>query len=1176
MNNNTSLSVPGEEIKMIYSPGYLILSFCICFLGSGVSLDLMSRRTKTTGLINHAILLISSVFFGVCSIFTLHFIAISSVTFQTQNGTILDVYYDPYLTMASLLCAVIGIWVAFYAIGDPNLQTLRNTRFRIAACATFVSLSVLLMHHLGVGSLYLQGTREFIIGWIAFQCIIGWITAAAALYIFFEKSRIYLGTPKWRLFWFFSSAIMSGFVLLVHSLGLVGMRFYYDPNPLSDAIKSLPTSDSLKVGTGVSVPCISVVTLLIMKWMNYRYIKREAAKAQSLILSMVMFDNRGYVLSSLVSSSCVLPNVSIETEYNGKQAFENTNPDFKRMFKTSFNWHEVNEMRQRVQQSYEQRDISLYSFMLYEKFILAGEQMAKKFSISISELDILYWNPAKSMVTMVMKSKQGSQLGFETAFNEPMKWVKPTELVGFLSGKLNAEQDPVEWITHLKEYYDRCYMPMTGEYSFDRLKETLRKVATEDLKLEKEDVEPEVQEWIKILNPRYVRNLQTLITLVQSPEEYKEILLPPPVKAVLRKFIERLTNVNLPNQVSGSGSVAELMNRNLNEDTVSSLYMGIYYVQATNSGFRVLLRQQGPYRIVPMVKFGRQQGFTSENIAWLKSLCEQPDLFTFPLTKLSQRRVSRSYNNININNPTTNNPKTAINSGATTARSSVNINTKEGPLPHTKPGSISINNEIVSTKQFTRPQRLTRRSWSQKDIKIINNNTNNPLSSPPPGTPKTTESPATTLNSPNIVHRASLPEGEILYNSTDPLLVKTNRATFTNNKRHTKGNSLSNNSKVPFIQFMEQETLLSARKEDSKEQEEESSVEGKEQGTSVLTTNKTNLPHSLPSFLSSTTTNPTNPTSTTTSNNFIMDFIQGCSQLEKLLGTDKHLTPQHLDGVHILPIASDINLLLFVVVEFSTSMIFPQDYSSQSLLFVPLSTFETIHFSQENNRRVTAKENTTNINNNSNSSTSTNTGTTALNEKGSGNETNNNNTTSSSSGSMNWTQNLIRNQINKTTQNTVIRAPIINATNDVIFSNPIRIIHEVPLPPSSARERTSPLVSTEGNVGLLGNEKQKISFSGKLPTPPLQKEEKKQQQEEVAVVSSGKNKRIFNLNINREGTNSTGRIRSPSFDQGMAALLSKEKEGNSTNIINPTSVNQIVPLTLNLTPRRHSVTTNTG
>ena len=79
---------------------------------------------------------------------------------------------------------------------------------------------------------------------------------------------------------------------------------------------------------------------------------------------------------------------------------------------------------------------------------------------------------------------------------------------------------------------------------------------------------------------------------------------------------------------------------------------------------------------------------------------------------------------------------------------------------------------------------------------------------------------------------------------------------------------------------------------------------------------------------------------------FVADLIQGCRGLAALLGTDADLTPENLCGVQVVPVAHDIQLLVFVLVRMAPPSVFPRNYAQSSLMFVPLPFFETIHFSQ--------------------------------------------------------------------------------------------------------------------------------------------------------------------------------------------------------------------------------------
>lgn len=144
------------------------LAAVVCVSGSAITFGLYRRARERTGLQTHGWIFLTAVAAG-SSIWCTHFIAMLAYEVRVP------VTFDPILTMASLVMAMVGCGLGF------GLSAIDAKRFPPLACGVIVGLSVALMHYTGMAAYHVSGLVEWNPAYVIASVAISASVAAVAL-----------------------------------------------------------------------------------------------------------------------------------------------------------------------------------------------------------------------------------------------------------------------------------------------------------------------------------------------------------------------------------------------------------------------------------------------------------------------------------------------------------------------------------------------------------------------------------------------------------------------------------------------------------------------------------------------------------------------------------------------------------------------------------------------------------------------------------------------------------------------------------------------------------------------------------------------------------------------------------------------------------------------------------
>ncbi len=147
----------------------MMLSGLICVAGSSVTAQLFLRTLKTSGLQKTGWHFLTAIVAGV-AIWCTHFVGM--LGFDTG----LPVGFDPFLTMLSLVIAIVGSAAGFVFAGSGF------TRFAPVIGGTIVGLTITFMHYTGMMAYRVQGIVSWDMSYLVASIVLSVGLSATALH----------------------------------------------------------------------------------------------------------------------------------------------------------------------------------------------------------------------------------------------------------------------------------------------------------------------------------------------------------------------------------------------------------------------------------------------------------------------------------------------------------------------------------------------------------------------------------------------------------------------------------------------------------------------------------------------------------------------------------------------------------------------------------------------------------------------------------------------------------------------------------------------------------------------------------------------------------------------------------------------------------------------------------
>lgn len=230
---------------------YVLLSFILSVFGSYVALSFAIRIPSSDQKSLPFWLFTSAVALGGGAIWSMHFVGMVALNMP------IDVSYNLFLTVSSLLLAIVSCVVGLYVVGRSSGEL---SRLFIGGSAT--GLGVAGMHYLGMSAMVMQATVSYNGGIVLLSILIAIIAASVALWLAFNMRGLIqrLG----------SSVVMGVAVCGMHYTGMFAVNMV--PIKGTEVIPASPAGFSAD-NLGISIFSMSIILMFLLLMINQFKVK---------------------------------------------------------------------------------------------------------------------------------------------------------------------------------------------------------------------------------------------------------------------------------------------------------------------------------------------------------------------------------------------------------------------------------------------------------------------------------------------------------------------------------------------------------------------------------------------------------------------------------------------------------------------------------------------------------------------------------------------------------------------------------------------------------------------------------------------------------------------------------------------------------------------------------------
>ncbi|RKF76765.1 putative mhyt domain signaling protein [Golovinomyces cichoracearum] len=277
-------NLEGSIVPRTFKSGYVVLSYCISYIGSWTTLELISRRTSMHGISNWLILAAASVSMGGIATWCMHYIGNQAIVLANGKSDA-QIKYSLGFTMLSFFITILMSFIAFVTVGSDV-----SSLIRVFLGGILNSFGILGMHYLGQAGIS-NYECSYEVYWIISAVILSFIACVTGL------SKFFLFRLSWKSSWWkraTCAAIISAGISAIHWLSSIGTLYRLQEASLK------PRDRYFQVFTIVVISVLSTLACLILLGLGIiaqRNKNKSIKTAQQLVLAIAKFNYEGKILS---------------------------------------------------------------------------------------------------------------------------------------------------------------------------------------------------------------------------------------------------------------------------------------------------------------------------------------------------------------------------------------------------------------------------------------------------------------------------------------------------------------------------------------------------------------------------------------------------------------------------------------------------------------------------------------------------------------------------------------------------------------------------------------------------------------------------------------------------------------------------------------------------------------
>ncbi|PMD42218.1 hypothetical protein L207DRAFT_456438 [Hyaloscypha variabilis F] len=390
----------GHVVPRYFSPGFVVLSYFVSYVGAWTTLELINRRTAGRGLYNWYLLFGSSISMGGIAIWCMHYISNRAIVLG-DGQVAMQISYSSGFTALSFFVPILVLLAAFTAVGSND----QVSKVRVVIGGTLAGLAICGMHYLGQAGIS-NYTSIYSIGNVVGSSLVAAAASVVALSVFFVLRA------AWTNSWWkraLCALILAGAVFGMHWVASVGTQYRLKQGSASLS-HNISRDSTIIVVIALSIgACFILVTLAIL---GQRRRARSADRAQHIVLASATFDQNGRLM---VTPEGLLPSQKVtnsHSELGPDKAFGISHPVFHWVFRATRNWSSISGllpgMRNHLDRS-STRNGSLswrepvvhpvdnkgepvgeYSIIFREQFCIAAASLAEQLNEPLENVGVLF------------------------------------------------------------------------------------------------------------------------------------------------------------------------------------------------------------------------------------------------------------------------------------------------------------------------------------------------------------------------------------------------------------------------------------------------------------------------------------------------------------------------------------------------------------------------------------------------------------------------------------------------------------------------------------------------------------------------------------------------------------------------------------------------------------------